>query len=652
MAFTTLKSGVALAVDWSPTTNPAAAPTYVSLMTPAVTGSQSRIRSAHVKRGRDRELDRFQAGDMDVEVDNRDRKYDPLHATGAYFGNVLPERRARMQAQYPPGGTTYDVFEGFADGWPQQWDIGNKDAVTLPTFTDGFKALQQVTLPNSMFEMVSKTIWSPDHWWKFDDAVGASGPLDVGTAAVTGVNDSATFGGSAVLAFDGGRSSATFAGTGGGILFPTAPWPQSPTAWSVSVWFIANTQTGNENQTILSLGGTSGLVQNYLEIEVGNAAAGDIYVAYSTPTATNSYIDSANVYADGVTPHHVVVTLKNDTTVRIYVDGVSVLTSGTNSVSAFGHDAYSVGSYYGDQFGGTGFAEFKGSVAHLQIDDGTTLTDQNVADLYAAGAAGLAGEDTGTRVGRVLDYVGWSATDRAISTGTSILGAYDLSGGTALDYLSTLADTEQGMFYIDKDGDVTWRSRNDLVTDTRSMTSQATFTDSGSGLGYQAAVVPYDETKVFNDAQVTRQGGASQLASDTTSIAKFFRRTYTKTTLASTDDEALNHAAWAVSRYKDPAIRIEALRIKPGRDPANLWAQALGREIGDRITFVRTPQHVGSAISVDLIIEGIEHDIAADDWTTTFKCSPAEATRYFIIDDGIGTYALNSILDGTVLIGF
>ena len=68
-------------------------------------------------------------------------------------------------------------------------------------------------------------------------------------------------------------------------------------------------------------------------------------------------------------------------------------------------------------------ASWDGNVQNFGIIDGTALTDQNILDLYNAGVAALAGEGTGQRVGRVLDYIGWSSSDRTISSGNSILGA-------------------------------------------------------------------------------------------------------------------------------------------------------------------------------------------------------------------------------------
>src|SRR5947208_861437 len=70
-------------------------------------------------RGKPHELQRTQAGTMDVTLLNKDRRFDPTLTTGTYYPNVLPMKQIRLRATY--SATTYDLFRGYVLDWGQQW---------------------------------------------------------------------------------------------------------------------------------------------------------------------------------------------------------------------------------------------------------------------------------------------------------------------------------------------------------------------------------------------------------------------------------------------------------------------------------------------------------------------------------------------------
>lgn len=78
-------------VDVAFTTTPLAAnPTWVDV-TAYVKAFQTSI-------GRQFELDAFQPGTAQVTLDNSTRRFDPLHATGPYYGHILPRKKIRIVA--------------------------------------------------------------------------------------------------------------------------------------------------------------------------------------------------------------------------------------------------------------------------------------------------------------------------------------------------------------------------------------------------------------------------------------------------------------------------------------------------------------------------------------------------------------------------
>ena len=112
----------------------------------------------------------------------------------------------------------------------------------------------------------------------------------------------------------------------------------------------------------------------------------------------------------------------------------------------------------------------------------------------------------------------------------------------------------------------------------------------------------------------TIAGGSNvQEVQDAASIAKYlFPRSYARSDLIlQTDADALNWAQWVLYVASADEDRFDQLVLYPLRDPANLWPQALGREIGDRIQIWRRPPGVASPVVKDCFIRGITHAFSA-----------------------------------------
>lgn len=117
------------------------------------------------------------------------------------------------------------------------------------------------------------------------------------------------------------------------------------------------------------------------------------------------------------------------------------------------------------------------SVCTLQCTDATKVLSNN--DRTAVAGAG-AGEDTGARVGRILDSASWSDTDRIIATGDTTVQATTLDG-SAWTELLLVQDTEYGELYIDESGRVFFRNRQAAMEDLRSISAVAKFGDDAVG---------------------------------------------------------------------------------------------------------------------------------------------------------------------------
>ena len=204
-----------------------------------------------------------------------------------------------------------------------------------------------------------------------------------------------------------------------------------------------------------------------------------------------------------------------------------------------------------------------------------------------------ADENSGARIGRILDAAGWPALDRSIATGDVTVQATTL-GGNVLAQAQLVQDTELGEFYIDASGRSVFRNRRAVVTDTRSSTSQATFGDGG-----YPAEIPYADVKastgkaLANTVTAARVDGLEQTVQDTVAAARYLVQTFERTDLVmSSDDQALDWASLVLYRAANPRPRFTSIGfLNPRPDvEAGYWPQALGRQFGDRITVKRRPK--------------------------------------------------------------
>lgn len=610
----------------------------------------SDVRGFSSKRGRNRELDRFAAGQLSVDLDNRDRWYDPTYTAGPFYGKVLPNRRTRVLARY--SGTTYVVFDGFIDGWPQEYVQPREASVPL-TATDGFKMLSRVDLDGSYGAYI-ESIGRPDHWYRLAETSGTVA-VDSGTAdppiPLNHVSSQLTLASAAVVPYNDGREAPLYAGAGS--ITPTsadgtvAADVITGTTATVVCWFSDTGTAGNAQ--IWRVGGFFGGASDaFPRWFVNFIIGGTIGLYHEDTTGGTKSVTTSSTYAnDGI--NHCAVGVYNATGITFYFDGALVGSTAV-TVRAPAGLLFQLGS------GTAGTQPFDGRIGEVAIWNNRELSATEVSGIYTAGFSGLSGQATGTVAGSVCDSAGIPSSGRDLDTGSSTIQATDLTGN-ALDLLQALHDTEVGQFYMGRDGalsgghefQVVWRQRHALLTASRSTTSQATFGDGGgSELQYAEIEIDYDDQQIRNDVRVTRTGGAEQRAYDATSQRDHGIVGYSKSgTLAASDNDSYDQANYLLARGKDPEVRIAGLTLMPQRDPADLWPQALGREIGDRITVKRRPQGVGDAISVELIIEGIEHSFDGETWVTKFALSPGETTQFWVLDD-----STLSVLDTSTRLAF
>lgn len=99
----------------------------------------SRVRSVAIARGKNRDLDRFNAGELTVQFNNTDRAFDPLYSASPFAGNIVPRRDVRVLAD----GTAQYV--GKVTDWNLSYDEGGQSIAELQA-SDGLTFLAQQVL--------------------------------------------------------------------------------------------------------------------------------------------------------------------------------------------------------------------------------------------------------------------------------------------------------------------------------------------------------------------------------------------------------------------------------------------------------------------------------------------------------------------------
>lgn len=262
----------------------------------------------------------------------------------------------------------------------------------------------------------------------------------------------------------------------------------------------------------------------------------------------------------------------------------------------------------------------------------------------SGGPAG-AGETSGARVTRILDAASWFTGTgwRQVATGDSTVLATSY-GDTAWNLMQAAADAEIGELYVNGAGQVKFRNRRAMLTSARSNAPQAVFGDAAGTAETAGTEQPYrtvsrsrDDATMANDVQATRTGGALQEVQDSASIKKYlFPRTFSRSDLQLQDDATtLQWAQWVLYVAAADEDRFDQLVLYPMRDAANLWPQALGREVGDRIQVWRRPPGVVSPVVKDVFIRGIAHawDVSAGTWQTTWTLQDASKYGSFLTLD-------------------
>jgi hypothetical protein len=247
----------------------------------------------------------------------------------------------------------------------------------------------------------------------------------------------------------------------------------------------------------------------------------------------------------------------------------------------------------------------------IMCTDGFRLLQMsNVSTIADTGA----GQDTGTRINKILDNVSFPASMRSISTGVSTCVADPATNRSTLDAIKNAEFSEGlGAFYMSADGTAVYLNRTEV---TSSLGEPSIAFNQTTGIPYRNVKYAFDDKLIINDVKFNRVGGTAQLVFSQSSIDKYFPHSLTQENLvAQTDDIVLGIAQNYVNTRRETSIRIDEMLVDL-LDPAVPTDTLIGLDYFDNLDITNVTES-GSTITKTLQAQGFAWDITANKMQVT-----------------------------------
>lgn len=620
------------------------------------------VRQCEIHRGRQHELSEFDAGTVTVILDNRDRRFDPLHLAytyddedmiyddpeipydgvgGPYAPNITPFNRIRVTAIWK--ADVYRLFTGYVESYEMGYEPSNNDAISIIKGVDAFKILNLFS-PLAPFRAEVLNL-NPYLYWPLDEAEGEgavdlSGNDRVGTesnqpsrriemdrpVADSGVgthfnprsriyrNDTANF--ASTQAFSVGFSLHPFI-----IHDVTQPiicgsYVDDGSTEQYRGWLIDYNEAAHQVRFFLGSdyhGGTNCFsVRNQESL---GAEKEFLVMSYDGSGAK----EGVTWYVNGV----------ENTGERSLTGTLGTVTSTKAQ--------FIVGSNLNKIPGTVGQPAANQDMSHVFVID-EALDAAQVATLYHAYISPWKTQRTDERVSTILDVVGWPTEERDLGHGVMSMDAITEKLANVLEGMRTVDRTELGATYISKEGKVAFRNRYYQID---SSTLAITFGDSTAAIevGYSNISPSFDDSDLWNEVHAVKEG-STQIASSTASKDRYAARILQWDGAWESDPMALATAEQLRDAYADPIIRFKQIELPPTPE---VFDNVLAREVHEqRVRVIRRPPGGGVKHSRVSVIEGITHSMQASpqkDWRITLDVIPAHSTEQFF---RLGTDTLSS----------
>jgi hypothetical protein len=552
-------------------------------------------------------------------------------------------------------GVWSPVYAGWTERWPASWDMDGLYGVVEPTAVDTFALLSQQTLNDTLTMELNAN--APRFVYKLDDPAGSAavtdwtgnnppaqigiskygaGSITFGNAIAANDADGTYTGSTDTVARINNSNPGTTLITGGASFIKLSSagivGPADPTSWTRAIAFRytgpkpdsgAYLWSSMDNQR--ANGTPSG---SHIFVFIDTSGKPQVWIQGPTGASASTFFGGATNVVDG--DWHLLIfgystatgqmLASQDGALAAYIGGISANVTPTGLISD------NVGGFVDATVGNGTILNFKGDISFV-AEFPAIFGSASISNLYQAWKSACAGESSDARYSRILRYAGYKGATNIQAGMTTSMGPAAIDGQDAMSALQAVVDTENGAHFVDAAGTITFRARSARYNALSPAFTFGERVDLGEW-PYEECTLDYDSTHLSNQITVTQEGTSQNFyAVDAASVTAYFPRTMSRTINASDTNECDDAANYLLSRYRQPAVRVNSLRLNPGGNPA-LWPVCLAIELGTRVRVMRRAPGV-PPVQVECFVENIQWTFSDDNEATLeLQCSPADLTPY------------------------
>jgi len=248
-------------------------------------------------------------------------------------------------------------------------------------------------------------------------------------------------------------------------------------------------------------------------------------------------------------------------------------------------------------------------------------------------------EVAGARIQSALTNISWPEEKRAIDDGNATMEAQTVEDGTPiLQYLQTVADSEPGELFIDKNGNVKFVERNAGFSADRPLLS-----DAGDGIGYTTIAAQFGVELLFNEVTVTNST-LSASSINQTSINLYGKKDLTRATFLSDQDQLDALAEFLTGRFANPEFRFEEMEVNLRTLGEVDRDSLLGLELGDVVEVKFTPNGIPPAIERFGRVIGLAHSFNPTTEILRIRFQSTQGSLLVLGDPEFGTLGTDNVL--------
>jgi hypothetical protein len=251
------------------------------------------VSSVTVKRGKNRELDRYSAASASIMLHNEDRRFDPLNTASPYVGNIIPRRSVRVITD------GYVQFTGVIEDWNFDYDVSGKSNAQIVA-ADAFSLLaqQSLTAGTATTQLtgarIDAVLSQPTVAWPLTQRELDDGSAEVGSD-VWGSDDNVL---SYLQKVESSEQGQLFMSRDGNVRFINGSITPTSGTWDNETNFVTNPGFETASTNTVDVNGTA------TPLPVGVSVANDNVLAFQSTVAKKDgvyglYVDWASEFGVG-----------------------------------------------------------------------------------------------------------------------------------------------------------------------------------------------------------------------------------------------------------------------------------------------------------------------------------------------------------------